>query len=103
VLWDNGSGAPDVESSVGFFYEPGDRNYNGDKELEALMNKGQAELDPKKREETYRAIFNKANEERYSMPITPIPSVMAHTKDLKVPTTGTRKPEGFILNLLEWK
>ena len=103
VLWDNGSGAPDVESSVGFFYEPGDRNYNGDKELEALMNKGQAELDPKKREETYRAIFNKANEERYSMPITPIPSVIAHTKDLKVPTTGTRKPEGFILNLLEWK
>ena len=67
------------------------------------MNKGQAELDPKKREETYRAIFNKANEERYSMPITPIPSVIAHTKDLKVPTTGTRKPEGFILNLLEWK
>ncbi len=103
VLWDNGSGAPDVESSVSFFYEPGDRNYNGDKELASLMEKGQAELDPKKREETYRQIFNKANEERYSMPITPIPSVLAHSKDLKIPATGTRKPEGFVLNLLEWK
>ena len=103
VLWDNGSGAPDVESTAGFFYEPGDRNYNGDKELSELMEKGQAELDPAKRVEEYRKMFNKVNDERYSMPISQIPSVIAHSKDVKIPEKGTKKPEGFVFNLLEWK
>ncbi len=103
VLWDNGSGAPDVESTAGFFYEPGDRNYNGDKELSELMEKAAGELDPAKRIEEYRKMFNKVNDERYSMPITPLPSVLAHSKDVKIPAGGTKKPEGFMFNLLEWK
>jgi peptide/nickel transport system substrate-binding protein len=103
VLWDNGGGAPDVESTAGFFYEPGDRNYNGDKELSELMEKAQSELDPAKREGLYRSMFDKANERSYSMPISPIPSVIAHSKDVKIPVGGTKKPEGFMFNMLEWK
>ena len=103
VLWDNGGGTPDVESTAGFFYEPGDRNYNGDKELSELLEKAQSELDPAKREELYRRMFNRANEESYSMPISPLASVIAHSKDLKIPVGGTKKPEGFMFNMLEWK
>ena len=103
VLWDNGGGAPDVESTAGFFYEPGDRNYNGDKELSELMEKAQSELDPAKREGLYRSMFDKANERSYSMPISPIPSVIAHSKDVKIPVGGTKKPEGFMFNMLQLK
>jgi peptide/nickel transport system substrate-binding protein len=102
VAWDNASGAPDVESTAGFFYEPGDRNYNGDKELSHWMEEAQSELDSGKREAIYGKMFDKVNEERYSMPIAPIPSVIAHSKDVKLPVGGTKKPEGFMFNLLEW-
>ena len=103
VLWDNGGGVPDVDSTAGFFYEPGDRNYNHDAELAKIYADAQTELDPKKREDMYRRMFDKVNDERYSMPIIPLASVMAHSKDLKIPTAGTKKPEGFMFNLLEWK
>ena len=103
VLWDNGGGAPDVESTAGFFYEPGDRNYNQDAELSQLQEKAQSELDPKKREDLYRRMFDRATTQRYSMPVTPLGAVLAHGKDVKIPTGGTKKPEGFMFNLLEWK
>ncbi len=103
VLWDNGGGVPDVDSTAGFFYEPGDRNYNQDAELAKIYDEGQRELDPVKREAMYRRMFDKVNDERYSMPIIPLAAVLAHSKDLVIPTSGTKKPEGFMFNLLMWK
>ncbi|MDB5532408.1 MAG: Peptide/nickel transport system substrate-binding protein [Hyphomicrobiales bacterium] len=103
VLWDNGGGNPDVESTAGFFYEAGDRNYNQDAELSKLQQDGQSVLDPEKRLEIYKQIFDKATTERYSMPVTPLGAVIAHSKDVKIPVSGTKKPEGFMFNLLEWK
>lgn len=103
VLWDNGGGTPDVDSTSGFFFEKGDRNYNRDEELSALHAQGRQEQDMKKREEIYRRIFDKANNERYLAPIMPLPSILAHSKDLAIPVSGTKKPEGFMFNLLKWK
>lgn len=103
VLWDNGGGVPDVDSTAGFFYEAGDQNYNGDPELTKIYEDAQKELDPAKREAMYRRMFDKVNEERYSMPIIPLSAVLAHSKDLIIPTSGTKKPEGFMFNLLAWK
>jgi peptide/nickel transport system substrate-binding protein len=103
VLWDNGGGTPDVESTVNFFYEKGDRNYNQDAELEALQKQSLSEMDPKKREALHKRIFDRATTQRYSMPITPLAAVLAHSKDVKIPVSGTKKPEGFMFNLLEWK
>jgi len=57
----------------------------------------------KKREEIYRRIFDKTNDERYLAPIMPLPSILAHSKDLAIPVSGTKKPEGFMFNLLKWK
>jgi peptide/nickel transport system substrate-binding protein len=102
VLWDNGGANPDVESTSGFFYEPGSRNYNNDAELADLDEKAKSEMDPKKREAMYQRIFDKVNEQRYSMPITPLGSVLAHSKEVRIPKAGTKKPEGFMFNLLAW-
>lgn len=101
-LWDNGGGQADVVSTSGFFYLPGSRNYNGDKQLAAWHKQGQTELDLAKREAIYQKLFDRVTEERYSMPIVPIASAVAHTKEVKLPTCCHRKPEGFLFNLIEW-
>lgn len=103
ALWDNGVGAPDVESTAGFFYSGGDRDYNGDKELIELYKAGQQEFDEKKRLEYYRSLFDKVTAERYSMPLIPLAASIAHSKDVKIPQPGASYTEGFTLNLLEWK
>ena len=102
-LWDNGGGNPDVDSTAGFFFLPGSRNYNGDKSLAKLVMDGKFELDEKKREAIYKQLFDTVTKERYAMPVIPIAAVVAHNKDLVVPTKGTKKPEGFMFNLLSWK
>ncbi len=102
-LWDNGGGNPDVDSTAGFFFLPGSRNYNGDKSLAKLVMDGKFELDEKKRQAIYKQLFDTVTKERYAMPVIPIAAVVAHNKDLVVPTKGTKKPEGFMFNLLSWK
>jgi len=102
-LWDNGGAAPDIDSTAGFFFLPGSRNYNGDKGLAKLVLAGKAELDPKKREGIYKKLFDTATRERYAMPVVPLPAVVAHRKDVVVPKGGTKKPEGFMFNIVSWK
>ncbi|MCB2052148.1 MAG: hypothetical protein KDE63_12050, partial [Novosphingobium sp.] len=85
------------------FFLPGSRNYNHNKELSKLVLAGKRELDAGRRAEIYRKLFDTATLERYAMPVVPIPAVTAHRKELVVPVTGTKKPEGFMFNLLSWK
>ncbi len=103
VLWDNSVGAPDIENTAGFFYAPGDRNYNGDEELTKLYIGGQLEFDPAKRIEIYRRLFDKVNNERYSMPLIPLAGTLIHSSELKIPAPGRSYSEGFTINILEWK
>jgi peptide/nickel transport system substrate-binding protein len=102
-LWDNGGAAPDIDSTAGFFFLPGSRNYNGDKELTKLVMQGKFELDDARRDAVYKKLFDGATRERYAMPVVPIPAVIAHRKDVMVPVGGTKKPEGFMFNILSWK
>ena len=102
-LWDNGGAAPDIDSTAGFFFLPGSRNYNGDKSLAKLVMKGKFELDPPKRAAVYKTLFDTATRKRYAMPVVPIAAVIAHSKDVVVPVGGTKKPEGFMFNILAWK
>ncbi len=103
VIWDNSVGAPDIENTAGFFYSPGDRNYNGDEELTKLFIGGQLEFDLAKRIEIYRRLFDKVNNQRYSMPLIPLAGTLIHAKDLKIPAPGRSYTEGFTINILEWK
>lgn len=102
-LWDNAGGLPDVDSTAGFFYLPGSRNYNHNKMLSKLVLDARYEIDPKKRETLYKKLFDTATKERYSMPVVPIAAIVAHSKELIVPMGGPKKSEGFMFNLLKWK
>ncbi len=101
-FWDNGGGAPDVEGTLGFFFIESSRDYIGDPLLVKAETEGRSELDPKKREDIYRAAFDRVTNERYMMPLVPIPATLAHNKDLQL-LPGHKSPEGMELNFLAWK
>jgi peptide/nickel transport system substrate-binding protein len=101
-LWDNGVAQPDIESTMSFFYLPSSRDAIGDPVLAKAVDEGRAELDPKKREAVYRAAFDRVTEERYMMPLVPLPAIVAHNKDLKL-LDGHKSPEGVELNFVSWK
>jgi peptide/nickel transport system substrate-binding protein len=97
--WDNGGGAPDVDTTAQFFFSPSSRNYTGDPELAQLTADGGRELDPQKREAIYKKLFDKVTDERYAMPVLEFPAVMVLSKDLVV-DSNHMKPEGFLVNRL---
>jgi len=101
TLWDNGGGAPDIDTTAEFFYLPGSRNYTNDPELTQLTEAGGRETDLAKREAIYKKLFDRVTEERYGMPLGELPSVLVATKDLLIDTNHT-KPEGFLFNRLSW-
>jgi peptide/nickel transport system substrate-binding protein len=101
--WDNAGGSEDVESTAAFFFLPGSLNYNGDPELAELVEAGRAEFNQVRREMIYARLFDKVTAERYAMPLVPLASVLAHSSEIKIPLGGTKKPEAFMFNLLEWQ
>ncbi len=101
TLWDNGGGAPDIDSTATFFYNPSSRNYTNDDELAKLTDEGGREPDLDKRLAIYRKLFDRVTEERYGMPLVELPAVLVLSKDLVVDTNHT-KPEGFLFNRLAW-
>ena len=101
TLWDNGGGAPDIDTTATFFYLPGSRNYTNDAELTQWTADGAKETDPEKRAAIYRKLFDKVTDERYGMPLVELPAVLVLSNDLVVDTNHT-KPEGFLFNHLAW-
>jgi peptide/nickel transport system substrate-binding protein len=101
TLWDNGGGAPDIDTTAQFFYAPSSRNYTGDKDLAQWTDDAAHELDPQKREAIYKRIFDRVNEERYGMPLLELPAILVASKDLAV-DNNHMKPEGFLINRLSW-
>ncbi len=101
-LWDNGGAQPDVENTAGFFWLKGSRDYHGDEILHGLVGKGGSELDPEKRAEIFASGFDRIIEQRYQMPLIPIPSVVVHDKGVEI-QGGHKSPKGFELNRIRWK
>ncbi|MBT3988968.1 MAG: hypothetical protein HOE97_00480 [Rhodospirillaceae bacterium] len=101
-LWDNGGAAPDVDTTAGFFFRKGSRNYMGDDQLTQLYGAGGSIFDLAKRQAIYQTAFDRVNSQAYMMPLVPLPVVLAHTKEVVV-HGGHKNPEGFELNRLSWK
>jgi peptide/nickel transport system substrate-binding protein len=99
--WDNGGGAPDVDTTAQFFYSPSTRNYINDPELAQITADAARELDPQKREAMYKKLFDKVTDERYAMPVLEFPAVLVMDKNLVV-DSNHMKPEGFLINRLSW-
>jgi len=101
TLWDNGSGAPDVDTTTAFFFLPSSRNYTGDDVLAQLTDAGAREMDLAKRVAIYTKLFDRVTQERYAMPLVELPAVLVQSKDLVI-DTNHMKPEGFLFNRLSW-
>ena len=101
-FWDNGGAQPDVNTTAGFFFLPGARNYNHDKVLSGLVLEGRKIYDVPARTKIYRKIFNRAVTEAYFFPLLSIPAIVVHDKDL-VLQGGHKSPKGFLFNRINWK
>jgi peptide/nickel transport system substrate-binding protein len=99
--WDAG-GTPDVATTVSFFWSGAPMDYARDKTLIKLGHEAQLERDPEKRNDLYRQIFNRANDQAYLLPLTTFPAVFVHNKDLKV-ATGTIGALTVDYNRLKWQ
>lgn len=101
TLWDNSVGQPDIDNTASYFYLPSSRNYNKDPELQKLATMGRGVMDPAKRRDVYRQLFDESTKRSYLMPLNPLPAIVAHTKDVKM--LGNHKnPKGFEINRVAW-
>ena len=48
------------------------------------MKDGEAEADANKRKAIYKVAFDRINEQAYHLPISSIPNVYVHSKDVKI-------------------
>ena len=58
-------------------------------------------FDPAARQAHYKKMFDKVNEQIYMVPLTALPAVVVHSKDL-VLQGGHKELQGFYFNYLEW-
>lgn len=101
TLWDNSVGQPDIDNTASYFFLPSSRNYNKDPELKNLATKGRGVLDPAKRRDVYRKLFDLSTKRSYLMPLIPLPAIVAYSKDVKM--LGNHKnPKGFEINRVAW-
>jgi peptide/nickel transport system substrate-binding protein len=74
---------PDAGNMINFFFNE-DRDYWQDKSINEAWLKGETELDVAKRTALYTPSLNKVNEKAYILPISELPIVWAHGKDVKI-------------------
>jgi peptide/nickel transport system substrate-binding protein len=98
--WTSG-GQPDVDSTMGFFFAPGGRNYTEDAMLTTAWEKGSTIFDEAQRKAHYRAAFDRINDQKYMMIVSTLPSVFVHTKDLVI-EKGTRAAFGAEFTKMHW-
>jgi peptide/nickel transport system substrate-binding protein len=101
TVWDNGGGAPDVDTTTQFLFAPSSRNYIGDPKLAQWTAEAAHELDMGKREAIYTKIFDRVTDERYAMPLVELPAILVARKDIAFDQNHL-KLEGFLFNRLSW-
>ncbi|HEY1502921.1 MAG TPA: ABC transporter substrate-binding protein [Stellaceae bacterium] len=101
TVWDNGGGAPDVDTTTQFLFAPSSRNYIGDPQLGQWTDQAAHELDMAKREQIYTKIFDRVTDERDAMPLVELPAILVARKDI-VFDQNHLKLEGFLFNRLSW-
>ena len=75
---------PDAWSILGILYGGPAFQYYKDKQISDAMEAGEKEFDQAKRVDLYAKVFDRTNTESYIFPVTSIPTVLAHTKEVGV-------------------
>jgi peptide/nickel transport system substrate-binding protein len=102
AAWPAGN-IPDISGTVGGFFVDGATDYSGDATLHALSARSDAEMDPARRKEIGRRMFDLATEKAYFYPVAPYPSVLVHTKEVAVAPSERFTPFGYEVSDLSWK
>ena len=100
ILFPTGS-HPDAASILGVYFNGGGNQYYGDPLLRQGIRDAAAEFTVAKRADHYQKVFDRVNEMHYVFPITSIPSVYAHSKDVKLVTDSMSTGDVWIGNF-EW-
>ncbi|MCD6074019.1 MAG: hypothetical protein K0Q70_902 [Rhodospirillales bacterium] len=79
------AGLPDVSATITSFFDvPVSYDSHGDNELKALAKEMNLALDPEKRKQIGKKVFDMATERFYFMPLGPRPQSVLHKSDLQV-------------------
>jgi peptide/nickel transport system substrate-binding protein len=97
-LW----GQPDVYSTAALFFDGGPRDYWHDAKLTDLMNQGIATTDLAARKAIYRQLFDRVNEMNYILPVSTVPELFIHSKDLFV-KKGSISRTGVDITDMHWQ
>jgi peptide/nickel transport system substrate-binding protein len=95
-------GQPDVYATAGLFFDGGPRDYWRDAKLTELMNEGIATTDLAARKLVYRQLFDRVNEMNYILPISTVPELFIHSKDLFV-KKGSISRTGVEIADMHWQ
>ena len=74
---------PDMDDLMDFFFD-GNRDYWNDPLLKQAQKEGAAEFDGEKRVEIYRRAIDQVNKMNYILPLTDLPMVFVHTREVQV-------------------
>jgi peptide/nickel transport system substrate-binding protein len=77
-------GNPDAGNIMSSLFNDITMKYFDDEVLVDAMKRGEAEFDPDARTAIYAKAFDRINEMHYHVPISSVPAVFVHTKDMKV-------------------
>jgi peptide/nickel transport system substrate-binding protein len=100
VLFSTGSN-PDAGNIFSVLFGDAVMPYYKDEVIIDAMKRGEAEFDPSKRTAIYQRAFDRINEMHYHMPISSVPTVFVHSKDVKI-KQGTLSADKIYLTDLEW-
>jgi peptide/nickel transport system substrate-binding protein len=77
------SARPDMDDLMDFFFD-GNRDYWNDPVLKQAQKEGAVEFDDEKRVDIYRRAIDQVNKMNYVLPLTDLPIVFVHTKDVRI-------------------
>ena len=95
------SAQPDVENIFDFFFGA-DRDYYKDPLTHEVQAKGPMEFDDAKRAAVYAPAIDRVNQKAYIFPISEVPTVYVHTKEIHIKpsmfSAGEIRPDDFFWN-----
>jgi peptide/nickel transport system substrate-binding protein len=83
ILFPTGS-HPEADNILGVYFDGPAGPYFNDATIAKWMKEGTAEFDLAKRENIYQNIFDRINEQAYYLPVTSVPTVYVHSKDVRI-------------------
>lgn len=93
---------PDSSNILGALFAPVAMRYFGDKAIDEAVTAGREEFDADKRPAIYKRAYDRNNEMNYNLPISSVPTVYVHSKDVDLKANPLSVGETYIADYV-WK